>query len=74
MYNVWNQLRDSGKAGDCFLLSDPSKLKPYLFKPLSSLWFLDDEIEEDKACNICENQVPCSSTIGNKKWCKCGKC
>ena len=51
--------------------SDPGKLKPYLFKPLSSF---DDEIEENEACSICGNQAPCSSRMGNKKWCKCGTC
>ena len=63
---------DSDEVGELFLSSDASKLKPYLFKLLSSLD--DDEIEEIEACNICGNQAPCSSPLGNKEWCKCGKC
>ena len=59
---VWNQYDQSGTDSDkvarLFLDNDPSKLSPYLFKPLISL---SDEVEENQACNISGNQAPRSS-------------
>ena len=46
------------KLVDCFLKTAPHKLNPYLYTPLISL---SDEVEENQAYNICENQSPCSS-------------
>lgn len=48
---------DSNEAGKLFVGYDPSKLK-LLASPCN-------EIEENKAYNICGNQLPCSSKIGN---------
>ena len=72
--NIRNKLKWNGshsdEAGEWSLSKDPSKLKSCLFEPLAPS---RGETEENKACNIYENQVPSSSSMVNIKWCKCGK-
>ena len=59
------------EISETFLGNDPSKWKSYLFTPVASP---SNDIEETEACNICGNQVSCSSRIGNIKCFKCKKC
>ena len=64
--NYDQSARANNEADKLFLGNDSSKLKT----PASPC----NEIEENKACNICGNQAPCSSRIGNRKCCKRGNC